>query len=1141
MGKVAKGLVKVATIIGGIAAIATGIGTVLGGTMMLSIFGTSIAASSIAAAAGLVATAGGLLMRSGGGLPQSQAHLGRLSAQLDTRAPRKMVLGRTAMPVDIRYYEGSGENEEYIDYIICVAAHRVLSIEEIWFEDTLAWTVGGGVQGQFAGYLTSVTPVLEGTAANTIAINGGTRWGVDARLTGCAYLHARIKRSGNSDNEQSPLASGLPQRVTIIGEGMPEYDPRFDSTAGGSGPMRADDQSTWGPSTGNPIIQSLNVLLGWRINGKLSVGAGLPVKYLLRDSAVTAANICDEDIALAGGGTQKRYRTAGVFSTNDVPMSIVAALLSGCAGELLDSDGRLSFLIKTNTLAAPVVEFDADDVLSAGLWDAMGGLDDIPNVIAGNFTDPSSNSLYQMVPYPSVSIASEDGIERTAPIDFAVVENSPQAERLAKQTLQRFQYPGTFTAEYNMKAMAALLGKIVWQTYPPRGWVNKPFRVISQKPSRSGNIALVLREEHASIYSWSAEDSAPVQVAEPVAFDPLNTGPILLARRAGETAIWENVTGDGRPEDGATAGTDVILVSALPEIGEALPGRFYQTSSEPNLLYHPTGAAQIAATYSASSNFNFYTALANGGAGLRDGAYVGHASIHGTNGSSDQWIEMAFAQAVAVNDVLIGAAVVTDGWNNSYTNGADLQKKVGGAWTTVATVAGVANGGSVTSFAINETVEAIRLRRNGFLAVGEFYAVSGGWRVVSTIGPGNLVLNSDGTLIDENGTAPVNLGSLDALDLPNGPETAGATRIEDGSGNLIPTPITLAGATFFNGAKITVVNSRTTTHLFSNSSARFSDFFAVRGGEKLFFSYEVFSTVSNFGEVLGGYTWKDAAGTETSVDLTGTTVVGTDVVGEANREQIGLWLAMPTAAVSVRFYVKRPAGGSGSFHVLFPYVGRSQLGSDVTVSAFRTIIPQFPIVEIRQNEAGNISTRNVTHFIRRGDQTITGGTWSLPSKLLGTGTATINSSTGTVTLSGIIQSGSYAIRYVHTDGVPTELVVNVTFIAQAAGVRSITATPALVGWFEGTTTTVTVNHVAREDATALTGGTWSKLANTTGTVTVNSSTGDATITGVTASGGYTIRYTPTSGGVIDKTINIEFYPDDDPGAPPPGNGDWNTP
>lgn len=550
MGKIIK---KALPVLAAVAGIALAIPS--GGTSLLA---AGLGVSGTVAggiAAGLSISASLLSSTSMPKIPQSETQLSRLQARLDTQAPRKIVLGRTAMPADIRYYEGSGPDERVIEYIIAVAAHKVREISELWIEDELAWSQSGGIAPQFLHYL-GVEAYTEGRADNTRAINGGARWGSDDRLTGCAYLYVRVNRLGTTEKDQSPFANGLPGRVTIVGEGMPMYDPRFDSTVGGSGTMRIADQNTWGPSSGNPIIQSLNVLLGWRINGKLSVGGGLPSKYINLDSAMTAANACDEDIVLSGGGTQPRYRTAGTFSTDDAPMNIVGALLAGCAGDLLDSDGQLSFLIKTNTLAVPAVTFDDNDVLTAGRWDAMGGQTNLPNIIAGNFTDPSPRSLYQPVPYRSVKLPSEDGIERTAPLDFGLVENGPQSERLAKQTLQRMQYPGLFSAEYNMKGMAAKVGSIVWQSYSPRAWVNKPFRVVSQKPSRSGRIALILREEHEAIYAWQAEDSAPVQPAEPVRFDPRNTGPILLAREAAKSADWPLVsdTEGTKPEDNATYG-----------------------------------------------------------------------------------------------------------------------------------------------------------------------------------------------------------------------------------------------------------------------------------------------------------------------------------------------------------------------------------------------------------------------------------------------------------------------------------------------------------------------------------------------------------------------------------------------------------
>lgn len=127
-----------------------------------------------------------------------------------------------------------------------------------------------------------------------------------------------------------------------------------------------------------------------------------------------------------------------------------------------------------------------------------------------------------------------------------------------------------------------------------------------------------------------------------------------------------------------------------------------------------------------------------------------------------------------------------------------------------------------------------------------------------------------------------------------------------------------------------------------------------------------------------------------------------------------------------------------------------EAGADVTATAQRSILPQFPVIEIKQGEAGHTGDRTVTHTALRGLFGISGGTWTLPSQNLGAGSASINASTGTVTLSGIVQSGAYAVRYTHTDGIGIELEVNVTFVPLvAAGVGS-TASSAVRGFSTST-------------------------------------------------------------------------------------------
>lgn len=472
-------------------------------------------------------------------VPKTQ--LSRLNVSLDPSTPRKVVFGTTAMPLDLRYHESSGTDQEYVDYIIAVAAHKVASITEIWFEEKQAWTLAGGVTSTYSGYL-NVAVRTEGAADNYISINGGTKWGSSRRLTGCAYVHLRVKRTGNDKKAESPLVSGLPSRVTIIGDGALLYDPRKDSTVpSGSGAHRATDQSTWGAytnadDTDNPALQLLWWLLGWEINSKLSVGCGVPYGRIDMESFITAANICDETITLATGGTQKRYRTSGTASDSDDRMEIINNLLASMNGTLRDNGGKLTVTAMKNDLADYVLTFNENDVIGGFDWQQTRGLTENYNIARGRYVDPSTNSLYQMVDYPEVGFAPSDGIERVMSLDLPYVEDGRRAQRIAKQVLQRNQYRGMFSATFNVKALGCQVGDVVRLSLEALGWSNKLFRVVSQEIRFDGQVPMALVEENAAIYAWDADDSAPITPTAPTIYNPLNSPFILGIDDAQTTA-----------------------------------------------------------------------------------------------------------------------------------------------------------------------------------------------------------------------------------------------------------------------------------------------------------------------------------------------------------------------------------------------------------------------------------------------------------------------------------------------------------------------------------------------------------------------------------------------------------------------------
>lgn len=563
-----KKVAQVAGVVGGALLIATGIG----GPAGLGLIGASLTATLGKVGLGL-ALAGAIL---GPKRPQqSPATRDRLHATLDPLTPRKIVFGRTAMATDVRYQSYTGTDQEFYHQIMCVASHEVEAIEEIWFDSELAWSAGT-TRGKYVGYL-QVTPRLVGTSANGIAIDNV--WTAQCTLTGCAYLHLRYKLTGNDKKTDSPFAQSIPSRATVIGRGAKVPDVR-------GGAVTATDQATWAfaPSGGsggrNPAIQLLFYMLGWRINGKLALGRGIPANRLDLDSFITAANMCDEPVAIAAGGTEPRYRSDGIFSEGDDPALVINNLLAAMNAGLRDDGGKISVHVLHNDLATPAMHFTEADILGDEEWKQTVPLDETFNVLRGKYTDPSPASLYQLVDYPEVAIASVDGIERIEQFDAALIQSPSQVQRLAKQKVQRNLYRGLYSATFNARAWALRQGDVVTLSHVGLGWQGKLFRVVVCGVSMTGRTQVVLQEEHPSIYAWDRDERPAVEAAVPTTYDPEQSAIVQAILEAAEPTDWPDVGDpDGtKPEDNATVGappgTNIgdIPVEVFMEALENIPG-----------------------------------------------------------------------------------------------------------------------------------------------------------------------------------------------------------------------------------------------------------------------------------------------------------------------------------------------------------------------------------------------------------------------------------------------------------------------------------------------------------------------------------------------------------------------------------------
>ena len=214
--------------------------------------------------------------------------------------PIPVVYGKRQVGIIRTFVESSGTDNQYLYVagILCEGGGGgIQSIEEVYVDDKLVTFDGALTDGTLRGVSSSDTNYYKnseslisiqaffGTDAQSASslLDETTSWTTDHKLSGIAYVALRFKWNQDAFN-------GLPEvRVTLKGKKI--YDPRLDSTKGGSGSHRQDTASTWAYSANSSLI-----LLDYLRNGRY--GKGLPndafeTNY---DTFKTSANTCETQV-----------------------------------------------------------------------------------------------------------------------------------------------------------------------------------------------------------------------------------------------------------------------------------------------------------------------------------------------------------------------------------------------------------------------------------------------------------------------------------------------------------------------------------------------------------------------------------------------------------------------------------------------------------------------------------------------------------------------------------------------------------------------------------------------------------------------------------------------------------------------------
>lgn len=216
-------------------------------------------------------------------------------------------------------------------------------------------------------------------------------------------------------------------------QGIPLYDPRKDSTVGGSGSQRWNNRATWA-TTDNPIVQAYNIMRGIEIPGLGIWGGELPAEDLPLSYYFSCANICDQLVTRPDGATEPRFRTGYEIKVDKEPAEIIEELFKCSSTRIAEVGG--AFKPRTGGPGLPVYFMTDDDIIitSPQELDPFPGSDQRYNGISTN--GPNPDALWEAEPdreiYNAGWEAEDGGKRRMASLQMPACPYPLQRQRVGR-------------------------------------------------------------------------------------------------------------------------------------------------------------------------------------------------------------------------------------------------------------------------------------------------------------------------------------------------------------------------------------------------------------------------------------------------------------------------------------------------------------------------------------------------------------------------------------------------------------------------------------------------------------------------------------------------------------------------------------
>jgi hypothetical protein len=320
---------------------------------------------------------------------------------------------------------------------------QLTSINGYYLHDDVVEVDGSGIvqtlgDGRYTGGVITIKTRLglnAETAYSEVTAALPAIWDSTYKGNGIASAMMRCESTADPTTWHNTYPRGLPQ-LSVVASLLAIFDPR--------GPVTQ--------VSNNPVLQLIDFLTND------DRGMGLAYDTLIAPVIgvlMAEANLCDDFVTTAAGGTERRYTSRGTFPLDSDPANVVNTILDTCDGWISENgDGTLA--LKVGVYRAPSFVLEAEHIKGFSLQKGMAD-EEVVNELTIDYT--AADADYKTVPgqpwQDAVSIA-ELGRIRSQRFALPWVYSHAQSRRLAKRRMAQLNAPirGTIiTSLFGLQAL----------------------------------------------------------------------------------------------------------------------------------------------------------------------------------------------------------------------------------------------------------------------------------------------------------------------------------------------------------------------------------------------------------------------------------------------------------------------------------------------------------------------------------------------------------------------------------------------------------------------------------------------------------------------------------------------------------------